>query len=96
MLVSLLVALAAATDPAAAVATPPQPPAQTAAAQTATVPAAKPAEDVSDKFVCRTEMVTGSRFPAKVCRRKSEMAQKQQDDQDRIRQQQRFSGPQAH
>lgn len=66
--------------------------------QAAAVPAAPPQPapadpkaqaSVADQFICRTEQVTGSRFPQKVCRRKSEFAQKAADDQARIRQMQR-------
>jgi hypothetical protein len=46
----------------------------------------------ADEVVCKQEQVTGSRFPAKVCRRKADADQKRQDDQDRIRQEQRSTG----
>lgn len=57
-------------------------------------PAAASTRKVDDpnEMVCRKEMVTGSRFPTKICRRKADMVQKQQDDQDRLRQTQRPSG----
>lgn len=42
-------------------------------------------------MICHREIVTGSRFATKVCRRQGDMAQKQQDDQDRLRQSQRPS-----
>lgn len=58
--------------------------------------AAKAAEaakaQAASKFVCRTEPVTGTRFSHKVCRTKEEMAQKMQDDQDRLRQETRSTG----
>jgi hypothetical protein len=52
--------------------------------------AAKP-DRVADanELVCRTEQVTGTRFPKKVCRRKAEMDQKRADDQQRVRDTQR-------
>lgn len=81
MLLSLLLALAT-TEPSV--------PAATQAPMPA-VASAQKVED-ADVMVCRKELVTGSRFPTKVCRRKGDMAQKQQDDQDRLRQTQRPSG----
>lgn len=81
MLLSLLLALAT-TEPSV--------PAATQAPMRA-VASAQKVED-ADVMVCRKELVTGSRFPTKVCRRKGDMAQKQQDDQDRLRQTQRPSG----
>lgn len=82
MLLSLLLALAT-TEPSVPAATQPPPMRAVASAQKV--------ED-ADVMVCRKELVTGSRFPTKVCRRKGDMAQKQQDDQDRLRQTQRPSG----
>lgn len=79
MLLSLLFVLAATEPTLPAVAQTPAP----ASAQKA---------DEPNEMVCRKEMVTGSRFPTKICRRKADMAQKQQDDQDRLRQSQRPSG----
>jgi hypothetical protein len=84
MLLMLLLsaALQAASPAAAPQAGAPKAPAAPAAAAPATDP-------VADQFICRNEMVTGSRFPQKVCRRKSELAQKSAEDQARIRQMQR-------
>jgi hypothetical protein len=71
------------------------------AAETAPAPEAKPAEAVapaakSEELVCKTEQVTGSRFPKKVCRSKSEMDQKRADDQQRVRENQRLFNPNSH
>ncbi|MEO8115782.1 MAG: hypothetical protein ABI655_15440 [Phenylobacterium sp.] len=81
-----------ATPAADATPTPSATPVQ-AAAETAAGAAAKAD---GDKLECKREMVTGSRFPTKVCRRKADVAQKRQDDQDRLRQEQRWTGGTVH
>lgn len=79
MFVALLLALAAETAPAPATAAAPASSATTAKSE--------------DPMVCKTEQVTGSRFPKKVCRLKSEIDQKRADDQARIRDNQRIFSP---
>lgn len=73
---SMLLADAA---PAAAAATPAQPAA-------AAAPAKKADED---KVICRTEAVTGSLFPKKTCRLKSEFAREQQEQREALQKMQR-------
>jgi predicted secreted protein len=73
-LLALLVTLAAATPEAA--------PAQAAPAQAAKKPAA-------DEMVCKTEQVTGSMFPKKICRKKSEADAIRAQEQAQIRESQR-------
>jgi hypothetical protein len=85
----LLAILAAATVAGAAAPPTAAPAAAPAAAPTAT--ASKAAEQ-GDEMVCKREMVTGSNFPQKVCRRKADADQKRVDDQDRLRQSQRWTG----
>jgi hypothetical protein len=68
MIVALLVALAAASPDAA----PSSAPAAAPAAPAATTAAANPAQTSGNTIVCKTEAVTGSMFPKKVCRKKSE------------------------
>jgi hypothetical protein len=51
--------------------------------------AAAPVPDVAKDFICRTEVVTGTRFTKKVCRRKAEFEEKAHDEQLRLRQMQR-------
>lgn len=84
MLLPLLVVLAAATPDAT--------PAPAAAAPAnAAAPAKKPA---ADEVVCRTEQVTGSMFPKKICRKKSDMDAERAQEQANIRNQQKSStGP---
>lgn len=99
MLLSLLLALAASVEPTT---TPPvsaaAPTAATAAATTtATDPAAaKPAPAPAEKLVCHSEIVTGSRFPKRVCVRADEVAEKRLEDQTRVRSMQTISGGQYH
>jgi len=59
-----------------------------AAAEPVNKPAAAAKANKDGGMVCRTEIVVGTRFPQKVCRNKEQAAQKQQDDQQRIRSQQ--------
>jgi len=85
MLLALLVALAATPDAAPAAAT--APPAAAAA------PAAKPVEKAAaDEMVCKTEQVTGSMFPKKICRKKSEMDAARADQQRNLRDVQHAGG----
>src|SRR4051812_16352614 len=79
MFVALLLALAAETAPA---------PDTKAAASSP--PAAK-----SEEMICRTEQVTGSRFPKRICRSRAEIEQKRADDQERVRDNQRSFAPGA-
>jgi hypothetical protein len=65
--------------------------AETAPAPQTAAPEAKPA--AKDEMVCKSEHVTGSRFPKKVCRAKADMDQKRADDQARIRDNQRSFTP---
>lgn len=74
---------------AAVTATAAPPPAQVPMTE-AEIAAAK--AEAAAKYVCRTEQVTGSRFPQKVCRPKAELEAKKQEDQDRMRQMQRSTG----
>jgi predicted secreted protein len=76
MLLAVLAALAAATPDAA--------PAAAAPAQAA-APAAPKAKE---EMICKSEAVTGSRFPKKVCYSKSEYEAKQRLDQEQLRQNQ--------
>jgi hypothetical protein len=77
MFVALLLALAAETAPT------PEP---------KSAPEATPAAK-SEEVVCKTEQVTGTRFPKKVCRTKGEIDQKRADDQARVRDNQRIFSP---
>jgi hypothetical protein len=78
MILAVLAALAAVTPDAA-----PAPVAQ-APAQAAAPATAKAKEDL----VCKTEQVTGSRFPKKVCYSKAEYEAKRQLDQQHLRESQ--------
>jgi hypothetical protein len=79
MLAAILVVLAAATPEAA----------PTTAAQPAAPAAAAPAADKGkDDKICKSEQVTGSRFPTKVCYSKAEYEAKRQQDQQQLRQSQ--------
>jgi len=86
MLLPLLVVLAAATPDASA--------APVAAAPV--VAAAKPAQKPgADDVVCKTEQVTGSMFPKKICRKKSEADAMRAEEQAQIRANQKtVTGPQ--
>lgn len=76
MLLPLLVVLAAATPDASSV---------QAAPASATAPA-KPAQKAAgDEIVCKTEQVTGSMFPKKICRKKSEADAVRAEEQAQIR-----------
>ncbi|HEV2531122.1 hypothetical protein [Phenylobacterium sp.] len=77
MLLALLVSLAAATPDAA--------PATTAAPPAAAAPAKPPQKAAADDVVCKTEAVTGSMFPKKICRKKSEMDAARLEEQAQIR-----------
>jgi len=90
MLIALLAALAAAAPDAAAAPAAPAP----AAAPPAAAKPAQPAE--ADPVVCKTEAVTGSMFPKKICRRKSEADAMRADQQREIRSQQRSVTPVTH
>jgi len=80
MLLPLLVALAAATPDASAV--------PTAAAPAAV--AAKPAQKAAaDEMVCKTEQVTGSMFPKKIWRKKTEAYAQRAEEPAQIRANQR-------
>lgn len=84
MLLSLVFALALA-EPSLPAGNPPAP------APAAAAPTTAQKADDPNEMICHREIVTGSHFATKVCRRKGDMAQKQQDDQDRLRQTQRPS-----
>ena len=87
MLLALLVTLAAATPDAA--------PAQAAAPAPVPAAAAQPAKKpAADEVVCKTEQVTGSMFPKKICRKKSEADAVRAEEQAQIRANQRtVTGP---
>lgn len=91
MLLALLVSLAAAT-PDAAPAT-----ATSAAPAPALAAAAKPAQKpTADDMVCKTEQVTGSMFPKKICRKKSEADAARAEEQANIRNNQRTTTGPSH
>lgn len=96
MLLSLLLALAASVEPSTT-SSPPAAQVQSAApaAASATDPAKKAAAP-SDKLVCHSEIVTGSRFPKRVCVRADEVAEKRLEDQTRVRSMQQITGGQYH
>jgi hypothetical protein len=88
MLLALLVTLAAATPDAAPA---------TAAAPAPAVAAAKPAQKpAADEIVCKTEQVTGSMFPKKICRKKSEADAARAEEQAQIRNNQRSTTGPTH
>jgi hypothetical protein len=89
MILALLAVLAAAT-PEAAPPTAAPPPAAGAPA------AANAARNPGDEIVCKTEAVTGSMFPKKICRKKSEVDAARLDQQAQIRNQQRSVTPVVH
>lgn len=78
MFLAVLAAAAAATSTPAESSPPPANPAPVAA------PAAKSKSDV----ICKTEDVTGSRFPKKVCYSKAEAEERQRLEQEHLRQNQ--------
>jgi hypothetical protein len=85
MILALLAVLAAAAPEAApAIAAPPP------------AAAAKAARPPGDEIVCKTESVTGSMFPKKICRKKSEADAARLDQQAQIRNQQRSVTPVVH
>jgi hypothetical protein len=83
--------LADATPAAATAAQPAQPAAAAAAATPAT-----PAKPVEDKLICRSEEVTGSLMPKKVCRRASDIARDRQDQRENLERIQREVGAVSH
>lgn len=87
MLLSLLAVLAAST-PAAG------PAEATTAAPPSAAATAAPAK--KDDLVCRTEEVTGSRFPKKVCRPREQAERETAEQQQQIRQSQRVVTPFRH
>ncbi|HSV04071.1 MAG TPA: hypothetical protein VLI41_12790 [Phenylobacterium sp.] len=86
MLLAMLAVLAAST-PAAPEGAAPAP----APAATARAPAKK-----KDDVICRTEQVTGSMFPKKVCRSKAESARQTAEQQQQIRHDQRLQTSMGH
>jgi uncharacterized protein (DUF2147 family) len=78
--------LADATPAAATAVTPVQPAA-------AAAPAKKADED---KMVCKTEAVTGSLFPKKTCRLKSEFAHEQQEQRQNLQRMQNQLGARSN
>lgn len=92
MLLALLVALAATPDAAPAAGPVTAPPAAVAAAAPA-----KPAQKAADNdLICKTEQVTGSIFPKKVCRKKSEAEAARADQQQSLRDAQHVGGALHH
>ena len=89
MIVALLLALATEVSAPAPSAPAPATTPATAAQQTTTAVAPAKA-DGAGEMVCKSETVTGSRFPKKVCRRKADVEQQRQEDQERIRETQRM------
>jgi len=87
--------LADATPAAANAAQPAQPAAAAAAAAAAATPAT-PAKPVEDKLICRSEEVTGSLMPKKVCRRASDIARDRQDQRENLERIQREVGAVSH
>ena len=86
MLLALLVSLAAATPDAA--------PATTASPPAAAAPAKPAQKAAADEMICKTEQVTGSMFPKKICRKKSDMEAMRLEEQAQIRANQRtLTGP---
>jgi hypothetical protein len=83
MLAAVLSVLAAAAAPEAA----PAAAAQPAVAAAAAAPAPAPAKG-KEEMICRSEQVTGSRFPTKVCYSKAEYEAKRRLDQEQLRQSQ--------
>jgi hypothetical protein len=74
-------------------------PAAAAATTTAGVTAkaaATPAKPAEDKLICRSESVTGSLMPKKVCRRASDMARDRQDQRENLERIQREVGAVTH
>lgn len=80
MLLVVLAALAASTP--SDTATP------SASSPTAPAAAAAPASSKKSDMVCKTEEVTGSRFPKKVCYSKAEAEERQRLEQEQLRQNQ--------
>ena len=78
------VAMAAATPAAGAAPVAPEGAAQAA-------PAAKP--ENSDKQICKTEPLVGSRVPKKVCATKAEWEARRQNDKEQLDKMQRASTP---
>ena len=95
MLLSLLLALASSVEPSTAA--PPASEVQSAAPAAASAdPAKKAAPAPTEKLVCHSEIVTGSRFPKRVCVRADEVAEKRLEDQTRVRSMQQITGGQYH
>ena len=94
MLLALLVALAATPDAAPAVGAAPSTTPPPAVAPAAPAKSAQKAAD--SEVICKTEQVTGSIFPKKVCRRKSDAEAARADQQQNLRDVQHVGGALHH
>jgi hypothetical protein len=77
-------ALLLADTPAATAVAPPAPAAPAAASAAKPAPEKTAAAKSNDRVVCRTEAVTGSMFPKKVCYSTQQAAERRQDERENL------------